>query len=89
MKKDFMNSALLEHPNSPLAKLIVSAWNKFKEWWEKNKKPQVQEKAKASVIKQLKELKDKAEKQGTDNKRDAIDKGIKWYNVRYKKLILK
>ena len=30
-----------------------------------------------SVIKQLKELKDKAEKQGTDNKRDAIDKGIK------------
>ena len=30
MKKDFMNYALLEHPKSPLAKLIVSAWNKFK-----------------------------------------------------------
>ena len=44
---------------------------------QKNKKPQVQEKAKASVIKQLKELKDKVEKQGVDNKRDAIDKGIK------------
>ena len=72
-----MNYALLEHPKSPLAKLIVSAWNKFTAWWEKNKKPQVQEKAKARVIKQLKELKDKAEKQGTDNKRDAIDKGIK------------
>jgi len=63
MKKDFMKYALLENPKSPLGKLISGAWKKFREWWEKEKKPKVVEKAKESVLKKLKETKEQVEEE--------------------------
>jgi len=71
MKKDFIKYALLENPKSPLGKLISGAWKKFKEWWEKEKKPRVEEKAKESVLKKLKETKEQMEENREGNKNDT------------------
>lgn len=77
MKKDFMKYALLENPKSPLGKLISGVWKKFKEWWEKEKKPRVVEKAKESVLKKLKESKEKVEEEKGNKSKKAERSGKK------------
>ena len=76
MKKDFMKYALLENPKTPLGKLISGAWKKFREWWEKEKKPKVVEKAKESVLKKLKETKEQVEKE-KENRSKKAEKTVK------------
>ena len=51
-------------------KLISESWRKFKEWWEKNKKPQVAKKVKESILKQLKVTKQQIEEEKKDRKND-------------------
>ena len=77
MKKDYLKYALLENPKSPLGKLISGVWKKFKEWWEKEKKPRVVEKAKESVLKKLKESKEKVEEEKGNKSKKAERSGKK------------
>ena len=61
MKKEFMRYASLENPKTTLGKLVSGAFKKFKEWWDRTKKPEVVERARTSLIEQLKEARIKAD----------------------------
>ena len=60
-----------------IGKLISGVWKKFKEWWEKEKKPRVVEKAKESVLKKLKESKEKVEEEKGNKSKKAERSGKK------------
>ena len=68
MKQDFMKYATLENPKSALGKLVSEAFKKFKGWWEKAKKPKVVEKAKASLVEDLRAKREQI-------KRESAEKG--------------
>ena len=40
-----------------VGKLVSGAFKKFKEWWDRTKKPEVTEKARTSILEQLREAK--------------------------------
>lgn len=61
MNKEFMRYASLENPKTTLGKLVSGAFKKFKEWWDRTKKPEVVERARASLLDQLKEAKVRAD----------------------------
>ena len=61
MKKDFMRYAALDNPKTTLGKLVSGAFKKFKEWWDKTKKPEVTKKARTSILEQLREAKVRAD----------------------------
>lgn len=48
-QKEFMRYAFLEEPKSALGKLVSGAWKKFKTRWDEKKRPEVEEKTRASV----------------------------------------
>ena len=64
MKKEFMRYALLDEPKSTLGKIVSGAFRKFKEWWERERKPIVVLETKESVREKLKryDMKNKIQK---------------------------
>ena len=56
-----MRYASLENPKTTLGKLVSGAFKKFKEWWDRTKKPEVTEKARTSILEQLREAKVRAD----------------------------
>jgi hypothetical protein len=44
-----------------VGKLVSGAFKKFKEWWDRTKKPEVTEKARTSILEQLREAKVRAD----------------------------
>lgn len=56
-----MRYASLENPKTTLGKLVSGAFKKFKEWWDKTKKPEVTEKARTSILERLREAKVRAD----------------------------
>jgi len=61
MSKEFMRYASLENPRTTLGKLVSGAFKKFKEWWDRTKKPEVTEKARTSILEQLMEARVRAD----------------------------
>ncbi|MDC7279446.1 plasmid recombination protein [Butyrivibrio fibrisolvens] len=61
MKKEFMRYASLENPKTTLGKLVSGAFKKFKEWWDRTRKPEVTEKARTSILEQLREARVRAD----------------------------
>ena len=44
-----------------VGKLVSGAFKKFKEWWDRTKKPEVTEKARTSILEQLREARVRAD----------------------------
>ena len=65
-QKEFMRYAFLEEPKSMIGKLVSGAWKKFKAWWDEKKRPEVEEKIRASVRDKLASFK----KQSKETKHD-------------------
>lgn len=65
-QKEFMRYAFLEEPKSVIGKLVSGAWKKFKVWWDEKKRPEVEEKTRASVRDKLASFK----KQSKETKHD-------------------
>ena len=60
-QKEFMHYAQLENPKSPIGKTVSVAWKQFRAWWDKVKKPKVEEKARESILERLEEAKRRVE----------------------------
>ena len=60
-QKEFMRYAFLEEPKSVIGKLVSGAWKKFKAWWDEKKRPEVEEKTRASVRDKLASFKKQSE----------------------------
>ncbi len=56
-----MRYASLENPRTTLGKLVSGAFKKFKEWWDRTKKPEVTEKARTSILEQLRKARVRAD----------------------------
>ena len=50
-----------ENPKTTLGKLVSGAFKKFKEWWDRTRKPEVTEKARTSILEQLREARVRAD----------------------------
>ena len=59
-----------------VGKLVSGAFKKFKEWWDKTKKPEVAEKARTSLLQKLREnqaiVDQRKEQQGPNLKRNNL-----------------
>lgn len=53
MKKEFMRYALLDEPRTPIGKIVSTAFKKFKEWWEYERKTKMLNETKESVLDKL------------------------------------
>lgn len=60
-QKEFMRYAFLEEPKTALGKLVSGAWKRFKAWWDEKKRPEVEEKTRASVRDKLASFKKQSE----------------------------
>ena len=68
-QKEFMRYAFLEHPKTPLGKLVSEAWRKFKGWWDEHKREHVKEIIHGSVLEQLSRYKKQVDEE-KEQKRD-------------------
>ena len=59
MKKEFMRYALLDEPRTPIGKIVSTAFKKFKEWWEQERKPRIIDEKKESVLEKLRNYSNK------------------------------
>ena len=59
MKKEFMRYALLDEPRTPIGKIVSTAFKKFKEWWEQERKPRIIDETKESVLEKLRNFSNK------------------------------
>ena len=53
MKKEFMRYALIEELKSKLGIIVSTAFKKFRQWWEQERKPCVVKGTKESVLNKL------------------------------------
>ena len=58
---DYLEYVSLENPKTTLGKLVSGAFKKFKEWWDRTKKSEVTEKARTSILEQLREARVRAD----------------------------
>ena len=75
-QKEFMRYAFLENPKTSLGKLVSETWKKFKKWWDKHRREEVEVKARESVLGKLAKFKsqiaeDKNERQSRGKRRDG------------------
>ncbi len=77
MNKEFMRFAMLKEPKGPIGKIVSKAYNTFKDWWNKNRKPEVAEKVKTSLMERLKEAKEAAHKQNEQHMPKLNDKSLR------------
>lgn len=75
-QKEFMRYAFLEEPKSPLGKLVSGAWKKFKAWWDEKKRPEVEEKTRASVRDKLASFKKQSEETKHDRSEPTKRRGM-------------
>ncbi|SCZ76255.1 plasmid recombination protein [Pseudobutyrivibrio xylanivorans] len=59
MKKEFMRYALLDEPRTPIGKIVSTAFKKFKEWWEQERKTRIIDETKESVLEKLRNYNNK------------------------------
>lgn len=75
-QKKFMRYAFLEEPKSVIGKLVSGAWKKFKAWWDEKKRPEVEEKTRASVRDKLASFKKQSEKTKHDRPEPTKRRGM-------------
>lgn len=59
MKKEFMRYALLDEPRTPIGKIVSTAFKKFKEWLEQERKTRIIDETKESVLEKLRNYSNK------------------------------
>ena len=75
-QKEFMRYAFLEEPKSVIGKLVSGAWKKFKAWWDEKKRPEVEEKTRASVRDKLASFKKQSEETKHDRPEPTKRRGM-------------
>lgn len=64
---DFLKAARSKEPKTPLAKIIVEAWNRFCNFWDKHRKPEAEKTARKSVLEMLHRNKEIVDKEKADH----------------------
>ncbi|WP_139225858.1 hypothetical protein [Oribacterium sp. WCC10] len=52
-QKGFMRYAFLKEPKTMLGKIVSEAWKKFRDWWDRHKRPEIEGNVRKSVLGQL------------------------------------
>ena len=74
VQKEFMRYAFLEEPKSAIGKMVSAAWKQFKGWWEKQKMPEVERKARVSIKDRLERAKEDSKVMKSKKKIQTIQK---------------
>ena len=52
-QKEFMRYAFLKEPKTLLGKIVSDAWKKFRDWWDRQKRPEIEGNVRKSVLGKL------------------------------------